>query len=101
MKVSRVSEMRGLDRTAIEEFGIVEELLMENAGLAVYSVISEEFGIKDRRFLVFCGIGNNGGDGFVVARKIHSNGGAVKVYILAKHGELEQPNAVIKIADSF
>ena len=47
MKVSRVSEMRGLDRTAIDEFGIVEEFLMENAGLAVYSVMQQEFGIKD------------------------------------------------------
>jgi hydroxyethylthiazole kinase-like uncharacterized protein yjeF len=89
MKVSRVSEMRGLDRTAIQEFGIVEELLMENAGLAVYSVILQEFGIKDKRFLVFCGIGNNGGDGFVVARKIHSNGGAVKVFLLGDPGKFK------------
>ena len=89
MKVSRVSEMRGLDRTAIEEFGIVEELLMENAGVAVYSVILEEFGIKDREFLIFCGIGNNGGDGFVVARKIHSNGGAVKVFLLGDPGKFK------------
>jgi NAD(P)H-hydrate epimerase len=48
----------------------------------VYSVLLNEFGIKGRRFLVFCGLGNNGGDGFVVARKIHSNGGAVKVFVL-------------------
>jgi hydroxyethylthiazole kinase-like uncharacterized protein yjeF len=89
MKVSRVSEMRGLDKTAIEEFGVAEELLMENAGLAVYSVILQEFGIEDRAFLVFCGIGNNGGDGFVVARKIHSNGGAVKVHILGDPGKFK------------
>ena len=82
MKVSRISEMRALDRTAIEKYGIVEELLMENAGEAVYFVLSKEFGIKDKKFLVFCGMGNNRGDGFVVARKIHSNGGAVKVFIL-------------------
>ncbi len=87
MKVSRVSEMRGLDRTAIEEFGIVEELLMENAGHAVYYVLLKELGIEGKRFLVLCGIGNNGGDGFVVARKIHSNGGAVKVYILGDPGK--------------
>ena len=82
MKISSVSEMRELDRRAIEEFGIREELLMENAGHAVYSVISREIGIHGRRFAVCCGVGNNGGDGLVAARKIHSNGGRVKVFIL-------------------
>lgn len=84
MKVSSISEMRGLDRTAIEKFGIAAELLMENAGQAVYFVLLKEFGIKNKKFLVFCGLGNNGGDGFVVARKIHSNGGAVRVFILGE-----------------
>jgi len=82
MKVSCVSEMRALDRTAIENFGIREELLMENAGEATYFVILNEFGVKGRKFVLFCGIGNNGGDGFVIARKIHSNCGDVKVFIL-------------------
>jgi len=82
MKISRVSEMRDLDRTAIERFGIAEELLMENAGEALYFVLLKEFGIRGKRFIVFCGIGNNGGDGFVIARKIHSHGGSVKVFIL-------------------
>jgi len=82
MKVSRVSEMRMLDRTAIDRFGITEQLLMENAGEAVYFVLLNEFGVKDKRFIVFCGIGNNGGDGFVIARKIHSSGGNVKIFII-------------------
>ncbi|MBW2144901.1 MAG: hypothetical protein JRG75_10990, partial [Deltaproteobacteria bacterium] len=47
MKVSWISEMRELDRTASEKFGIREELLMENAGLATCAVISKELGIKD------------------------------------------------------
>ncbi|SPD76473.1 Bifunctional NAD(P)H-hydrate repair enzyme Nnr (Includes: ADP-dependent (S)-NAD(P)H-hydrate dehydratase; NAD(P)H-hydrate epimerase) [uncultured Desulfobacterium sp.] len=82
MKVSRVSEMRELDRTASVQFGIKEELLMENAGLATCSVIARHFGITGKRFIVFCGVGNNGGDGFVIARKIHSDGGHVKVFVL-------------------
>ncbi|MBW2562307.1 MAG: NAD(P)H-hydrate epimerase [Deltaproteobacteria bacterium] len=82
MKVSSVAKMRELDWTAIEKFGIEDKLLMENAGLATYGVIRDEIGIKDRRFVVFCGVGNNGGDGFVVARKIYSNGGQVVVYIV-------------------
>ena len=71
-----------MDRTAIETYGIKEELLMENAGDAVYFVILTKFGIKKKRFVVFCGLGNNGGDGFVIARKLHSSGGLVKVFIL-------------------
>ena len=82
MKVSSVAQMRGLDWTATEKFGIEDKLLMENAGIAVCSVIQSELGIDGRRFVVFCGVGNNGGDGFVVARKIHSNGGQVRVYIV-------------------
>ena len=87
MKISSVSEMRNLDKTAIEEFGIKEELLMENAGDATYFVIYRECGIKGKKFIIFCGIGNNGGDGFVIARKIHSNGGKVKVFILGDKGK--------------
>jgi hydroxyethylthiazole kinase-like uncharacterized protein yjeF len=89
MQVSTVSEMRALDRRAIEEYGIVEELLMENAGQAVYFVLLEEFGIEDKTFLIFCGPGNNGGDGLVVARKLHSNGGLVKVFLLGDPGRFK------------
>ena len=86
MKVSSVSEMRQLDSTAIKKYGILENLLMENAGQAVFSIILKAFGIKNKKFVVFCGIGNNGGDGLVIARKIHSNGGDVKVFILGEPG---------------
>lgn len=84
MKVCRVSEIRELDEKAQKDFGISEEVLMENAGDAVYHVISKELGIKGRRFVIFSGPGNKGGDSFVVARKIHSNGGLVKVFLLSE-----------------
>ena len=82
MKVSSVEEMREMDRYATEKFGIPSLTLMENAGQAAYFVILKELGIKGKRFIIFCGVGNNGGDGLVVARKLHSMGGNVKIYIL-------------------
>ncbi len=89
MKVSSVTEMRELDRTAIEKYGIEDKLLMENAGEAVYFVILQKFGIEGKRFVVFCGVGNNGGDGFVIARKIHSNGGTATVFIIGDKKKFE------------
>jgi len=82
MKVSKVTEMRSLDHYAIEKLAIPQEILMENAGLSSYFVILNEFGIRDKKFVIICSIGNNGGDGLVVARKILSNGGDAKVFIL-------------------
>ncbi|MFC1848728.1 NAD(P)H-hydrate dehydratase [candidate division CSSED10-310 bacterium] len=89
MKVSTVSEMRNCDQTAIEKFGIKDELLMENAGLAAFSVLRQEVGVTNKKFIVFCGGGNNGGDGFVIARKIHSHGGTVKIFILGDPGKFK------------
>ncbi|MBS1249035.1 MAG: Bifunctional NAD(P)H-hydrate repair enzyme Nnr [Chloroflexi bacterium] len=82
MKITTVSEMQNMDKTAIEDYGIPDEILMENAGLAVYGVLRDEIGIAGKRFLIFCGMGNNGGDGLVVARQLHANGGWVKVYLM-------------------
>ena len=82
MKISSVKEMRELDGRAVADYGIAEAVLMENAGYAAYTALQREVGIGGKRFVLFCGVGNNGGDGFVVARKIHSAGGNVRVFIL-------------------
>ena len=84
MKVSTVQEMRDLDRTAIQKYAIPEAILMENAGEAAYFVILKEIGIKNKRFVLVCGSGNNGGDGLVVARKLHSTSGIVSVFLLGE-----------------
>ena len=83
MKIASVEEMRLMDRFAIEKLGITEEILMENAGLAAINVLQNKIGIKGRKFVIFCGTGNNGGDGLVVARLIHSQGGRVKVFLIS------------------
>lgn len=87
MKVSTVSQMRSMDNAAVSRYGIPELMLMENAGLASYALLEREFGIREKTFVLFCGLGNNGGDGFVLARKIHSGGGTVKVFILGETGK--------------
>jgi len=87
MKISNVNEMRNLDHRATEEYDIPQGILMENAGQAAYYTILKEFGIKNKTFVFFCGVGNNGGDGLVVARKIHSNGGKVTVFVLGDHSK--------------
>lgn len=88
MKVSTVEQMRELDRTAIERYGIPDILLMENAGLAVYDVIRRKTGLVDRRYTVVCGSGNNGGDGFVIARKLISSGAAAEIVFFGKKESL-------------
>lgn len=75
MRVASVEQMRRMDRRAMDEFGIRDELLMENAALAAFHVLCERLGVKGNRFAVLCGAGNNGGDGLAMARKILSNGG--------------------------
>ncbi len=82
MNVSTVKQMRAMDRTAIEQYGIAEELLMENAGQAACTVLQDMAPITGRHVLIFCGLGNNGGDGLVLARKLHSLAAEVSVYLL-------------------
>ena len=88
MKVSSVAEMQALDRKAIEVYGIPEDVLMENAGEAAYRVLESEVGAAGKRIAVVCGVGNNGGDGFVVARRLHAAGSDVKVFVVGDEGRL-------------
>jgi NAD(P)H-hydrate epimerase len=82
MKVVTAEQMRGMDRRAIEEFGIPGVVLMENAGRAVYEVLCRAYGpVQGKRILIFCGAGNNGGDGFVVARYLQINGAQPHLFL--------------------
>lgn len=88
MKVSSVAEMRALDREAIEGFGIAEDLLMENAGEAACAVLRREVGVVGKSCVIVCGVGNNGGDGFVVARRLHAAKAVVKVVVVGDESRL-------------
>ena len=77
-------EMQAIDRRTIESFGLPGRVLMENAGRGASQILLEQFsGVKDRPVGVMAGRGNNGGDGFVIARCLHQQGIRVVVYLLA------------------
>ena len=88
MKISSVAQMRAMDRNAIERFGIPDQILMENAGRTSFEALAREWGAKGKRYAVFCGSGNNAGDGLVVARHILSNGGSPFVFFVGDPGRL-------------
>ncbi|MEM1545176.1 MAG: NAD(P)H-hydrate dehydratase [Candidatus Methanomethylicia archaeon] len=91
LKVCTVEEMARLDLKATEIYGISQDILMENAGHAVYFTILKEYGVSGVRFMVVAGHGNNGGDALVVARKLYSNGGNVKVFIIGDPERYREP----------
>jgi NAD(P)H-hydrate epimerase len=69
------AQVREIDRRAIEEYGIPGIVLMENAARAVVNVAMEMLAsMESPQVLILCGGGNNGGDGFAVARHLHNRG---------------------------
>jgi NAD(P)H-hydrate epimerase len=87
---------RELDRRAFEEYGIPGIVLMENAGRGVADMVEDlvrDSGAGDKavdapRVVICCGKGNNGGDGFVVARHLELQGIATRTFLWATPGEL-------------
>jgi hydroxyethylthiazole kinase-like uncharacterized protein yjeF len=89
VRVTTAAEMRELDRLATDSYGIPGVVLMENAGAQVARILWQEYpDLKARRVAVLCGRGNNGGDGFVIARYLHSWGVSVSVFIMGAPGDI-------------
>ncbi len=82
MKLVTAAEMRELDRRTIEEMGVPSLVLMENAGRTTYEILRREFPELEGPVAVVAGRGNNGGDGFVVARYLANAGFFVMVFLL-------------------
>jgi hydroxyethylthiazole kinase-like uncharacterized protein yjeF len=88
MKLVTASEMRELDRRGIEDLGIPSLVLMENAGRTTYQILRREFPDLDGEVAVLAGRGNNGGDGFVVARYLANDGLPVAVFLLGRQDQV-------------
>jgi NAD(P)H-hydrate epimerase len=85
-------EVRALDRRAIEEWGLPGVVLMENAGRGTAELLLA-LGAQGR-VVVCCGKGNNGGDGFVIARHLDNRGVPVRVLLFARPEDLHGDAAV-------
>ncbi|MEO0085698.1 MAG: NAD(P)H-hydrate dehydratase [candidate division WOR-3 bacterium] len=84
------AEMQTIDRRAAADWGIAGPVLMENAGRAAADAIEHRFApLCGRRFLIVCGKGNNGGDGFVIARHLANRGALPLCLLLGRTSELK------------
>jgi hydroxyethylthiazole kinase-like uncharacterized protein yjeF len=88
MKLVTAAEMRELDRQTIEEVGVPGAVLMESAGRGVVEVIAGLSPVGERRIAVVAGPGNNGGDGFVIARHLANRGARVEVILVAERARV-------------
>ncbi|MFI5112806.1 MAG: NAD(P)H-hydrate dehydratase [Terriglobales bacterium] len=88
MKVTTTEEMRQIDRVTSERHGVASLTLMENAGTHVSDYVLLRYP-RAQRICVVCGKGNNGGDGFVAARKLHEAGKKVEVLLLGDPAEVK------------
>ena len=85
MRVLNAAQMREADRRTIEDIGIPSLVLMENAGRQVVAAMEAiHSDLSERQVAVLCGRGNNGGDGFVVARTLMQRGVDVSVFLIGR-----------------
>ncbi|MDW8004341.1 MAG: NAD(P)H-hydrate dehydratase [Thermofilaceae archaeon] len=90
VKVCSSEEARRIDFEASEKYGIDPILLMEDAGNAIFTVATKEFGLNSR-VAVVAGVGNNGGDALVAARKLSSAGVSVRVVVVGDTEKYPEP----------
>jgi len=90
MKLVTAEQMQNLDGTAINQYHVPGLELMENAGRSTVEAIAARYGSPvDKRIAILVGPGNNGGDGLVIARLLHEQGGRPEVYMLVAGDTLQ------------
>ena len=85
-------QMRRADLYTIEEIGVPSMVLMERAALEVVRCMEEEQ-LDFRKVLVICGSGNNGGDGYAIARLLHLKGHDVTIFFAGNSQKRSEENA--------
>ena len=103
MKILNASQMRAMDKRAMENLGIIGPILMENAGLEIVRAVEARFpDIQHEEVVIVAGKGNNGGDGFVVARHLNNRGCRPIILLLAKKEEIKGDAGLnLNIADKM
>jgi len=101
MKIVTNQQMREIDRKTIEDNNISGRILMENAGIRIFQSLKNIYpDLRLKKIIIFSGSGNNGGDGFVVARYLYDFGVRVKVFLLTPfnkiRGEAEENLNILK-----
>ncbi len=90
MRILNADQMREADRRTIQDIGIASLVLMENAGRQVVAAIESLYpDLAERQIAIVCGKGNNGGDGFVVARTLQQRGFDVSVFVIGRVTEIK------------
>jgi NAD(P)H-hydrate epimerase len=103
MKILTSKQMKKIDSHTINKVGIPGPVLMENAGLQIFKEIMARFPrIAEEKIVIIAGKGNNGGDGFVIARHLYNQGCDVIVLLLAPKSEIKGDAALnMNIADKI
>lgn len=92
IKAVTYGEMQEIDRISIDEFGIPASVLMNNAGKSVAGFIKEKF--TDKKIIIFCGTGNNGGDGFTAAYYLANTGTIPDIYLAGKKDKVSETSKI-------
>ena len=82
MKILNVNQIRTADEATLKSQDITSTELMERVGTLCFNWIDEQLKGNPVRLLIFCGVGNNGGDGLVIARHLFQHGYTVSCYVV-------------------
>jgi len=95
MRVVTAGQMRKIEENSLQ-YDMTYQRLMENAGSAAAMFIRGTFKIEGLNCMIFCGSGNNGGDGFVTARKLIENGANVLVALVGGEPKSDEAKTMYK-----